>query len=197
MALSKNTPTRMTEEEYLAFERASDIKHEYLNGEIFAMSGASENHNLICLYTGAALASALRGKPCRAYPSDMRVKAGRLYTYPDLLIVCGQSQLADDKIDTLLNPVVIIEVLSPSTEIYDRGKKFQHYREIESLREYILVSQDNPHVEHFRRQEDNAWLYTDTSGLEAHITLESVGCTLALADMYEQVTFEESGEESA
>lgn len=187
MALPKNT---MTEEEYLAFERESEIRHEYLHGEIFAMSGASENHNLICSHTTSSLIIALRGQPCRAYQSDMRVKAGRLYTYPDILVVCGPSQKTDDKPDTLLNPVVIIEVLSSSTEKYDRGKKFLYYREIESLREYVLVSQDSPHVEHFQRQENNTWLYSDVSGLETHITLGSVGCTLALADMYEQVTFE-------
>lgn len=196
MALPQNT-SRMTEEEYLAFERGNELKHEYLHGEIFAMTGASENHNLICSYTTSALILALRGKPCRAYQSDMRVKAGRLYTYPDILVVCGQSQKADDKLDTLLNPVVVIEVLSPSTESYDRGKKFQHYREIESLREYVLISQDGPRVEHYLRQENDAWLYTDASGLDAHLTLESVGCTLALADVYQQVTFEPPDEELA
>lgn len=151
----------MTEEEYLAFERQSDIKHEYLNGEIFAMSDASRKHNLICVSTSNALFDLLINAPCEIYQSDMRVKVrtGRLYTYPDMVVACGEPEFTKE--GTLLNPVVITEVLSPSTEIYDRGKKFQYYQEIESLREYILVSQDEPHIEHFHRQDNNAWLYTD------------------------------------
>ncbi|MCB9454158.1 MAG: Uma2 family endonuclease [Anaerolineaceae bacterium] len=196
MALPKNTPATMTEEEYLAFERQSDIKHEYLNGEIFAMSGASRKHILICVSTTNALFDLLSNDPCEIYQTDMRVKVGtgRLYTYPDIVIACGEPEFTEDKEDTLLNPIIIIEVLSPSTEIYDRGKKFQYYREIESLREYILVSQDSPRVERYLRQENDAWLYTDANGLDAHITLESVGCTLPLANMYRKVTFTEGNE---
>src|SRR5258708_7680372 len=127
-----------TVERYLAFERESDLRHEYLNREIFALAGASLRHNLIAANTLASLHSQLRKRECTVYPSDMRLKVSRtgLYTYPDLSVVCGTPQLEDDHQDTLLNPTLIIEVLSPSTESYDRGKKFQHYRTVETLPNY-------------------------------------------------------------
>ncbi len=183
---------RMTEAEYLAFERASDIRHEYLDGHVYAMTGASRAHNLISTYTAASLINQLRGRPCEVYASDMRVRvsATGLYTYPDVTVVCGNPQFADSALDTLLNPVLVIEVLSPSTESYDRGKKFQHYRQLESLREYVLISQDSPRVERFLRQDDGTWLLTDAAGLDASLELASVACTLALAEVYEKVTFE-------
>lgn len=183
---------RMTEAEYLAFERASDIRHEYLDGHVYAMTGASRAHNLISTYTAASLINQLRGRPCEVYASDMRVRvsATGLYTYPDVTVVCGNPQFADSALDTLLNPVLVIEVLSPSTESYDRGKKFQHYRQLESLREYVLISQDSLRVERFLRQDDGTWLLTDAAGLDASLELASVACTLALAEVYEKVTFE-------
>ena len=183
---------RMTEAEYLAFERASDIRHEYLDGHVYAMTGASRAHNLISTYTAASLINQLRGRPCEVYASDMRVRvsATGLYTYPDVTVVYGNPQFADSALDTLLNPVLVIEVLSPSTESYDRGKKFQHYRQLESLREYVLISQDSPRVERFLRQDDGTWLLTDAAGLDASLELASVACTLALAEVYEKVTFE-------
>lgn len=183
---------RMTEAEYLAFERASDIRHEYLDGHVYAMTGASRAHNLISTYTAASLINQLRGRPCEVYASDMRVRvsATGLYTYPDVTVVCGNPQFADSALDTLLNPVLVIEVLSPSTESYDRGKKFQHYRQLESLREYVLISQDSPRIERFLRQDDGTWLLTDAAGLDASLELASVACTLALAEVYEKVTFE-------
>ena len=187
-------PTSMTETEYLVFERTSDEKHEYLNGEIYAMSGASRAHNLISSYTTAALINSLGDSPCQVYPADMRVKveASRLYTYPDISIVCGEPQLVDDEFDTLLNPQVIIEVLSPSTEKYDRGEKFQHYRQLPSLREYLLISQDHPRIEHYLLIEDNKWQLIDAIGLDASLELPSIGCTLALSDVYKKVTFEDT-----
>ena len=196
-ALPQQQPGKMTEAEYLEFERASELKHEYFDGEIFAMTGASEAHNLICMSAAFLLYGQLRGRPCKVYQSDMRVKveATRLYTYPDIVVMCGEAQFADGEFDTLLNPVVIIEVLSPSTERYDRGKKFQHYREIASLREYVLISQESPHIERYLRQDGGGWLLSDAKGLEAAIELSSIGCRLALAEVYEQVTFVEEDDE--
>jgi Uma2 family endonuclease len=189
MALPKKF---MTPEEYLDFERASQTKHEYFAGEIFAMAGASENHNLIVMSAGANLYAQLRKRPCKAYASDMRVKTRStvLYTYPDISVVCGEPQFEDAEVDTLLNPTVIIEVLSPSTESYDRGKKFQHYRTLESLQEYLLIAQDEPHIEHYVRQPDHQWLLSEAQGMEASLELPFIECTLALADVYEKVTFE-------
>jgi Uma2 family endonuclease len=181
----------ITEETYLEQERRSTTKHEYYNGAIYAMAGASEPHNLIALNIAAALHALLRGRTCRTYPSDMRVKVLRtgLNTYPDLSVVCGQSQFTDiTKRDTLINPTVIIEILSPSTERYDRGMKFQHYRTINSLQEYILVSQDKYQIERFARQENNEWVFSEASGIEAILPIASIQGSLALQDVYEQVT---------
>jgi Uma2 family endonuclease len=135
----------LTEEEYLAFERASEIKHEYYNGRMYAMMGAKEPHNLITGNLLAALHPQLRQKPCCIYPNDMRVKIRKtgLHTYPDIVIVCGQPQFTDGTRDALVNPIVLIEVLSASTERYDRGMKFQHYRTVETLQDYLLVAQDH------------------------------------------------------
>jgi Uma2 family endonuclease len=189
-----------TPERYLAFERASETKHEYLAGEIFAMTGASENHNLITGNTLASLHTQLRRTPCRIYPSDMRLKvpAAGLYTYPDVTAVCGEPQFEEDAVpDTLLNPTVLIEVLSPSTENYDRGKKFQYYRTLESLQEYLLISQESARIEHYVRQGEQ-WLFSDAYRLEDVVKLPSIDCTLALADVYEKVTFEpEAGQDAS
>lgn len=184
-------PKFITPEEYLRLERASEEKHEYFRGEIFAMSGASENHNIVVGSTYAALYAQLRKRPCQIYPSDMRVRipATGLYTYPDISIVCGTPEFEDEVLDTLLNPTVIIEVLSTSTEQYDRGKKFQHYRTIESLQEYILVAQDTFRIEHFGRK-GSQWVLTDAKTLDMVIQLFSVDCTLALMDVYEKVSFD-------
>lgn len=179
----------VTEAEYLVFERASITKHEYYSGRIYAMTGASERHNLITGNTLASLHAQLRRKPCRIYPSDMRVKVQQtgLNTYPDIVIVCGQPQFTDDALDTLINPMVIIEVLSPSTERYDRGMKFQQYRTIPTLRDYILISQDDKHIEHYMRQDNGQWVFEDALGLEAKLVITSVDCTLLLEDVYEKV----------
>jgi Uma2 family endonuclease len=183
--------TRVTPEDYLAFERASEEKHEYYAGEIFAMTGASTNHNRIVGSTYAALYAQLRERPCDILANDMRVKvpATGLYTYPDISILCEEPQFEDSEVDTLLNPTVIIEVLSPSTEAYDRGKKFQHYRTIPSFQEYLLISQDNVRVEHYRRQGNDKWEMADAHTLDATITLPSVNCTLRLSDIYEKAQF--------
>ncbi|MBE2267705.1 MAG: Uma2 family endonuclease, partial [Anaerolinea sp.] len=179
------------EEEYLAFERASEFKHEYLNGEIFAMSGGSEEHILINANVVTALRTQLRGRPCKLYGSDMRVrvKPGGLYTYPDVSVVCGDAQLIRDSVSILLNPTLIIEILSPSTEAYDRGKKFELYRELESLQEYVLIAQDRPQIEWYLRQEHGFWQFAAASGLNAEAALASISCTLKLAEVYEQIEF--------
>ena len=186
-------PKFMTPEEYLRLERASQEKHEYFKGEIFAMTGASENHNIVVSSTLATLYGQLRKKPCQIYPSDMRVRipATGLYTYPDISVVCGTPEFEDDGLDTLLNPIVIIEVLSASTEQYDRGKKFQHYRTIGSLHEYILIAQDSIRIEHFARQ-GNQWILTDAKTSDTVLALPSIDCTLALSDVYEKVNFDDT-----
>jgi Uma2 family endonuclease len=177
-----------TEEEYLALEREAEEKSEYFDGEIFAMSGGTGAHSLIASGMTIAIGGQLRGSSCRVYNSDMRIAIQTLgkYTYPDVSVVCGQSIYRDERNDTLVNPVLFVEVLSQSTEAYDRGEKFRHYRAIESLREYVLVSQGEPRIESYLRQGDR-WILTEAAGLDSSITLESIGCVIALADVYAQI----------
>lgn len=185
-----NARKKWTVEEYLAFERTSEEKHEYYAGEIFAMSGASRNHNLIVMNTGTTLNSQLAQQPCEVYPSDMRVKVSNIkYTYPDVSVVCGEPRFADSEFDTLLNPTIIVEVLSDSTENYDRGKKFEHYRTLESLQEYVLISQNEIHIEHYQRTASK-WILSETKSVDDLIELPSIGGTLNLADIYRKITFE-------
>ncbi len=186
-----------TPEEYLLAERASDEKHEYYAGHIYAMSGASARHNRIAGSTYAALYTQLRRRNCNVCPSDMRVKVAQtaLYTYPDITIVCGNEQFEDDRDDTLLNPTIIIEILSPSTEKYDRGKKFLNYRTILSLREYILISQDSCHIERFARQSNNTWLFSEATGTDSHIELTTIQCALSLGEVYEKVDLSSNDED--
>jgi Uma2 family endonuclease len=184
MASSPKTP--YTEEEYLALERSSEAKHEYLDGEIFAMGGASQQHVLIVTNLVIELGSQLRNGPCRVYSVDLRVKVdpGGLYTYPDVVVLCEAPRFSDEQKDTLLNPSLIIEVLSESTKDYDRGGKFEQYRTIESFVEYLLIAQDRPHVEHHTRQHGDTWLLLETNNLQDTIQLKSVPCSLRLADIY-------------
>ena len=189
----------ITEAEYLELERAGTSKHEYFAGDIFAMTGASEQHNLIASNVVASLHQQMRGRSCRIYPSDMRLKIMQsgLNIYPDITIVCGSPQFTDAaKRDTLLNPIVIIEILSPSTERYDRGMKFQHYRTIPSLQEYILIAQDEQHIERYTRHDANQWILIEASGSDATLAISSVSVTLALSDVYEQVDLPPGGERS-
>ena len=185
---SQTTPT-YSPQEYLAIERDAQEKHEYLNGEIFALAGASEKHNLITINIAASIHAQLKGTSCRVYSSDMRlrVSATGLYTYPDVVALCGDAHFDDEQRDTLLNPSLIIEVISKSTEGYDRGEKFAHYRRLESLKEYLLVSQDRYRVEHYVRQPDNQWLMSELSKLEASIELPSINCSLLLSDVYDRI----------
>jgi len=181
----------LTPEEYLAFEREAETRSEYFNGEVFAMAGASLAHNQITANVVTALNSRFRGRPCRALASDMRVKVKQTtsYAYPDVVIICGQPQFEDKHRDTLLNPTLLIEVLSSATERYDRGGKFGHYRTLESLTDYVLISQTEARVEHFSRQSAGAWLLNVYVGLEAVAPLPSIGCELSLTDVYDKVEF--------
>jgi Uma2 family endonuclease len=181
---------RYTPEEYLAFERKAECRSEYINGGIFAMAGASEEHNLIAGNVFAALHGQFRGRPCRAYVSDMRVKVSDtgLYTYPDVVAVCGERRFEDVKGDTLLNPTLIVEVLSESTEAYDRGDKFAHYLRLESLQEYVMIAQNKARVEHYVRQGEH-WLFAESRDLEGTLQLVSVDCSVPLREIYDQVDF--------
>jgi Uma2 family endonuclease len=178
----------ITPAEYLALERSSPEKHEYCDGEIFAMAGASEAHDLIVANVVGELRAALRHRPCKVYPSDMRLKvpATGLYTYPDASALCGLAELEDTEVDTLLNPAVIVEVLSASTEDYDRGTKFKNYRSIPSFREYVVVSQAEVLVEHHVRQADGSWLMREHRAGE-RFELAALGCGLAVDELYLKV----------
>ena len=185
--------TYLTSEEYLAWERKSDTKHEYLRGEIIAMSGASYQHTLITMNISGELYIQLKGRACTVHTNDMRVRTSpdTSYFYPDILVVCDEPRFEDNAFDTLLNPIVLIEVLSPSTETYDRADKFKHYQQLTSLREYIFVSQNEVRVEHYRQQETQ-WTPTEFRSLEDILSLTSIDCELSLSDIYGQVNFHEN-----
>lgn len=181
----------MSEAEYLAFERQSRDKHEFYLGEMFAMAGASREHNLIVGNVFREISIRLKDRRCEAYVGDMRVrvKPNGLYTYPDVVVVCGDPEFLDSDVDTLLNPTLLVEVLSDSTEKNDRGTKFKQYRQIPSLREYILVGQDEPLIEHFTRRGDTYWELTETAGLDSQLVLSSLGCQIPLTESYSKVVF--------
>jgi len=187
--MSSQPTTYLTPAQYLTIERKAEHKSEYIDGEMVAMTGASRNHNLIAFNLTREISSQLRGRPCEGYASDMRVRvpSTRLYTYPDVVVVCGDPQFEDEYVDTLLNPTVIIEVLSQSTELYDRGRKFGFYRSIESLAEYLLVAQEEYKVEQYVKQADGRWLLTDYRSLEDMIELPSIQCNLAMREIYDKV----------
>lgn len=190
--MSRQPKTYVTPEEYLAYERRAEYKNEYIDGHILAMTGASRRHNLISLSVGAELRAQLRGRGCETYVTDMRVRipTANTYTYPDVVVVCGEPQFEDEEVDTLINPVLIVEVLSKSTASYDRIDKFDNYRSIPSFAEYLLVSQDEYHVMQHVKQTDGRWLLTDIGGRESRVELASVECTLALNDIYDRVSFD-------
>lgn len=193
--MSKVPIPRLTPTEYLAQERAADHRSEYLDGNLLAKPPGNRRHNLISVNLTAKLHPQLSGRPCEVYTADMRVKVTPtgLYAYPDVVVACGKPTFEDSSIDTLLNPTVIFEVLSPSTEAFDRGEKFSHYRRLGSLTDYLLISQDRPRIEHYRRQEGGFWLFSEIEGLDARLVLESIGVELALGEIYERVGLGGSG----
>ncbi len=183
--------TYLTPEEYIAAERKATLKSEYLSGETVAMSGASDTHNLITMNTSTALYNQLSDRGCRIYASDMRVgiSTGVSYFYPDIAVTCDKPHFEDDVFDTLINPQIIIEVLSDSTAGYDRGEKFIRYRQLESLQEYVLISQDQVLVEHYLRQGER-WILSEFSTLEDVLPLASIETELPLRQIYRFVEFE-------
>ena len=187
--MSSQPKNLFTPEEYLALERKADCKSEYFAGEMFAMAGASRRHNLITANIIRALGNQLLERPCNVYPSDMRVKISKIgkYTYPDVIVACSEERFEDEHNDTLLNPVVIIEVLPESTEAYDRGKNFEHYQYLESLAEYLLIAQDSYRVEQYVRQNGSTWTYSEFHDIEDIVQLRAIDCKLALKDVYAKV----------
>ena len=182
--------TYYTPEQYLEMDRKADYRSEYANGEILAIAGASRVDNRITLNAGAMLTALLRGSPCEPFTSDLRVAISPTrYTYPDVVVACGGPQFIDGQIDTLLNPSVIMEVLSPTTARDDRSWKFAHYRRLETLTDYGMLSQFQPFIEHYTRQSDGKRVLTEVTGLDAVLRLPSIGCDLLLTAIYERVEF--------
>lgn len=189
--------TKMSEDEFLAIERKAETKSEFHDGEMYAMSGAQRSHILITGNLLVAIHAQLRGRDCEVYSNDMRVhiKETGSYTYPDIVSVCGEPRFHDDKFDTLLNPVLIIEVLSPSTEKFDRGRKFDHYSRVASLKEYVLVSQDQMQVDRYSRQDESmGWFFRRFRRPDEIVELESIGCAIPLSAIYERVELTEANE---
>ncbi len=191
-------PARFTMAEYLTFERAATERHEYLDGQIYAMAGESENHGRICVNLTASLVPQLRGSGCEVFSKDTKVLCGPyrahtregLYAYPDLVVVCGVGQYHDQARDVLLNPTVLLEVLSPSTEAFDRGEKFDRYRHwLPALQDYVLVAQERPTLDHYHRTAPDQWTLTTGRGLDASLVLATIGARLALREAYERVAF--------
>lgn len=192
--MSRQIKSYVTPEEYLRLERQAEYKSEYVNGEIFAMSGASRKHNLVTGNILGELNRQLRGKPCEVYPSDMRVKvtATGLYTYPDVVVVCGEPKFEDEYVDTLLNPTLLVEVLSQSTERYDRIAKSSYYRTLDSLAEHLLVAQDEVRLEQYVKQANGQWLLFECTSLDQVVELPSISCSLALRDVYDKVSLDKA-----
>lgn len=178
--------SQMTAQEYLERERKAEVKSEFLDGELFAMSGGTRRHSRIAVKLASALERRLSGKPCQVFNSDLRLKieATGLYAYPDVQVACGNLRFENDQEDTLLNPKIIVEVLSDSTAAWDRGEKFRHYRHLESLAEYVLVSQGEWVVEHYLRQSDGTWVLTTVEGEQGVLSLPSIKCKVPLAEIY-------------
>lgn len=189
--MATQTQLRVTPEQYLLAEREATAKSEFHDGEVLAMAGASYVHNLIVANLIRELGTQLKGQPCTVLPSDIRVwiEASRRYVYPDVTVVCGEPTFTDPEQDTIVNPTLLVEVLSKKTRNYDRGEKFERYRTLASFAEYVLLAQDRPHCEHYVRQADGHWIFTETSQLEAAVPLTTIGCELALTEVYDKVSF--------
>jgi Uma2 family endonuclease len=187
--MSSQPKTFLTQSEYLDLERRAEFKSEYYNGEMFAMAGANPRHVDIVTNLVGELRQLLKKRPCHVYSVDLRLRvaAEGMYTYPDVMVACEPIEFADDQADTLLNPSVIIEVLSQSTRSYDHIGTFEHYRTLPSLSEYLLVAQHMPHIEQYVRQPENRWLLTEFKGLDQSFELPSIGCVLALSEVYDKV----------
>jgi Uma2 family endonuclease len=188
---AKPKPKLYTPDEYLALEEVSEVRHEYRNGEILAMAGGLPRHNEIAGDLLFLFKAALKKKPYSVFVCDQRllIPAGNLYTYPDVMVIPRPIELQSGRKDTVTNPVLIAEVLSDSTKDYDRSEKFISYRSIPTFQEYLLISQDSPHVEHHVKQNANQWLFTEYNGLDATVTLVSIGVEITLADLYENIEF--------
>lgn len=187
--MAANPNFNITPEEYLQIEREAEYKSEYVDGVMYAMAGGSPPHSLISGNILTEINIQLRNSPCQVYNSDMKVRVpdSRKFFYPDVSVVCENPKYDERESGVLTNPLVIIEVLSPSTAAYDRGKKFQWYQQIDSLREYILIAQDEPVIEQFVRQPSGSWLYTKVEGLDQSIELATINCRLRLKDIYAKV----------
>jgi Uma2 family endonuclease len=185
------TSRRFTEAEYLEIERAAEFKSEFFDGEMFAMAGGTPQHSLIATNLAREFGNRLVNNPCAAYNADLRIKVNPtgLCTYPDLSVICGALEFAEGTDDTILNPTVLAEVLSNSTEAYDRGRKFENYRQITTLREYLLVSQTEPRIEQFVRQSDGRWLLNEALGLEKKLEMPSLKITISLSEVFAKVNF--------
>ena len=181
--------TYITPEEYLALDRKAEVKSEYYAGQVIAFAGASKRHNLIVANVLAGIHRQLMNRPCNVYPSDLRVRVSKtgMYAYPDVVVTCGEEQFADTNNDILLNPVVLVEVLSESTASYDRGDKFENYRRIESLCEYIIISQEPYRVDQYVRRNDTQWLLTEFHAAEGIVQLSSINCELSLNEIYAKI----------
>jgi Uma2 family endonuclease len=190
---------------YLALERTEEERHEYLDGCVYAMAGESPDHGRICVNLTRRLAAQLDGSGCEVFSKDLKVRCGPLprpggslqglFAYPDLVVVCGALHFHDQARDVLLNPRVIVEVLSPSTEAFDRGEKFRRYRTwLPTLSDYVLVAQESPLIDHYHRQEEGTWTLHALEGLQAHLHLETIGCTVPLAEVYDRIVFQHAEE---
>jgi Uma2 family endonuclease len=181
--------TFVSPEEYLEVERQSDTKSEYMDGVVYAMTGARINHIRVVSNLTTELVTQLRGRRCDVLASEMKVRLqdSRKFFYPDVIVLCGEPQFHDEREDIILNPLLVVEVLSKSTEAFDRGAKFQAYQTLDSLKEYLLVAQDKPIIEQYVRQTDGKWTYTAAVGLESSLALPSVECTLNLSAVYDKV----------
>ena len=190
MALPKST--YVTEEDYLAFEQDSETKHEYVAGEIFAMTGVSREHSLINHNVARVLGNQLVDRPCEIHQSDIRLRVQSIgaYRYPDIAIVCGEPEFIPPRPESLLNPTLLIEILSESTASVDRGEKLAEYRRIPTLQEYLLISQDAPRIERYLKQDAHNWLYTELTGLDQQLALPSIDCVLHFSDVFHRIDFQ-------
>ncbi len=191
MALTQKYPV-FTKDNYLDFERNQDNRHEFLDGNVYAMAGESQRHSRICFTLYRIVGNELRGKNCNGFSPNMKIATNDkgLFAYPDLAVVCGETETLDDRKDIITNPTVIFEVLSPSTANYDRGEKFLRYtNNIESLSDNILISQDEPLVEYFTKQENGGWDSIEIKGLDAVLKIASIECEITLSELYEQIDF--------